>query len=199
MVRQAHHERDQIPLALSQSKGERSADSASSAFIVYVLATLVLTWPLARGLTHDIPGDFGDPLFTMWVLSWDLTHLGPGWWSANIFHPHPLSLAYSEHFLPQALTVAPVFYLTRNPILCYNLLFLSSFVLAGVGTFLLTRELTGSTRAAFIGGLLFAFAPYRIAQTSHLHVLSAQWMPFTLWAFSRYVSDRKSTRLNSSH
>ena len=49
----------------------------------------------------------------------------------------------------------------------------------------------GSTRAAFIGGLLFAFAPYRIAQTSHLHVLSAQWMPFTLWAFSRYVSSRR--------
>ena len=32
-------------------------------------------------------------------------HLGRGWWNANIFAPHPLALAYSEHFLPQALQV----------------------------------------------------------------------------------------------
>ena len=66
-------------------------------------STVVMTWPLAAGLTHDVPGDFGDPLFTSWVLSWDFTHLGRGWWNANIFAPHPLALAYSEHLLPQAL------------------------------------------------------------------------------------------------
>ena len=105
-----------------------------------------MTWPLAAGLTRDIPGDFGDPLFTSWVISWDATHLGRGWWNANIFAPQPLTLAYSEHFLPQALQVLPIYALTRNPILCYNLLFLSTFALSGLGMFLLGRELTGSRR-----------------------------------------------------
>src|SRR3954466_6892055 len=107
------------------------AGSAAFAFLVYVVLTIVMTWPLAAGLSHDVPGDFGDPLFTSWVLAWDVTHLGPGWWHANIFAPHPLALAYSEHFLPQALQVWPVYALTDNPILCYNLLFLSTFALSG--------------------------------------------------------------------
>ena len=85
-----------------------SAVPGRDAFVVsalYLALTLALTWPLAAGLTHDIAGDFGDPLFTSWALAWDATHLGRGWWNANIFAPHPLSLAYSEHFLPQALQV----------------------------------------------------------------------------------------------
>jgi hypothetical protein len=158
------------------------------AFLLYVALTIVMTWPLAAGLTHDIPGDFGDPLFTSWVLSWDATHLGRGWWSANIFAPQPLALAYSEHFLPQALQVLPIYAVTKNPLLCYNLLFLSTFALAGLGMFLLGRELTGSVTAGLVAGLAFAFAPYRIANIPHLQVLSSAWMPFVLFGLHRHFA-----------
>jgi len=124
---------------------------------LYAALTLAMTWPLARGLARDLPGDFGDPLFTSWVLAWDATHLGRGLWNANIFYPHPLALAYSEHFLPQALQVLPIYAVTKNPILCYNLLFLSTFVLSGLGMFLLGRELTGSAAAGWVAGLAYAF------------------------------------------
>ena len=165
------------------------------AFLFYAALTIVMTWPLAAGLTHDIPGDFGDPLFTSWVLSWDATHLGRGWWSANIFAPHPLALAYSEHFLPQALQVLPIYAITKNPILCYNLLFLSTFVLSGLGMFLLGRELTGSVAAGLVAGLAFAFAPYRIANIPHLQVLSSAWMPFVLFGLHRYFATGRSAPL----
>ena len=168
---------------MSPSNHERSAGVA---FLIYAALTIAMTWPLATGLTHDIPGDFGDPLFTSWVLSWDATHLGRGWWSANIFAPHPLSLAYSEHFLPQALQALPIYALTRNPILCYNLLFLSTFALSGLGMFLLGRELTGSAVAGLVAGLAFAFTPSRIANIPHLQVLSSAWMPFVLYGLHRY-------------
>ncbi len=176
-----------------RDRGDRSvlffaASSAGSAFAVYVVSTLALTWPLARGLTRDIPGDFGDPLFTMWVLSWDLTHLGHGWWSANIFYPHPLALAYSEHFLPQALSIAPIYFLTHNPILCYNLLFLSTFVLSGLGMYLFALELTGVPEAAFVAGFAYAFMPYRVTSMPHLQVLSSAWLPFALFGLRRYFS-----------
>ncbi len=156
--------------------------------MLYVVLTIGMTWPLATGLTHDVPGDFGDPLFTSWVLAWDATHLGRGWWSANIFAPHPLSLAYSEHFLPQALQALPIYALTRNPILSYNLLFLSTFALSGLGMFLLGRELTGSATAGFVAGLAFAFAPYRMANIPHLQVLSSAWMPFVLFGLHRHFA-----------
>jgi len=170
----------------------RAASSASSAFFDYVVLTLALTWPLARGIARDIPGDFGDPLFTMWVLSWDLTHLGHGWWSANIFYPHPLALAYSEHFLPQAVSIAPIYFLTHNPILCYNLLFLSTFVLSAFGMYLFARELTGMPEAALVAGFAYGFMPYRVSSLPHLQVLSSAGLPFALFGLRRYFSTRSS-------
>ena len=42
---------------------------------LYVLATLVLTWPTITGLTSDIPWDLGDSLLNCWILGWDSDHL----------------------------------------------------------------------------------------------------------------------------
>jgi hypothetical protein len=162
--------------------------NAFAVTILYFSLTIALTWPLARGLTRDIPGDFGDPLFTSWVMAWDATHLGRGWWSANIFAPHPLALAYSEHFLPQGIQALPFYRATNNPILGYNLVFLSTFVLSGLGMFLLGRELTGSRSAGVIAGLAYAFSPFRIASIPHLQVLSSAWMPFVLYGLRRHFA-----------
>ena len=82
----------------------------------------------------------------------------------------------------------PIYAATKNPILCYNLLFLSTFALSGLGMFLLGRELTGSTAAGMVSGLAFAFAPYRIASIPHLQVLSAAWMPFVLFGLRRHFA-----------
>ena len=58
-------------------------------------------------------------------------------WNANIFHPDPLALALSEHLFGQTLQILPVYWLTGNIILCYNLLFISTFALSAFGTYLL--------------------------------------------------------------
>ena len=165
--------------------------------LAYAAIAVVMTWPLAAGIGRDVAWDLGDSVLNMWILAWDCEQLRgilQGHYShlrhffdANIFHPAPLTLAYSEHLIPQAIQVFPIYAMTRNPILCYNLLFLSTFVLSGLGMFLFAREVTGSSAAAFVGGLLFAFAPYRIPQASHLQVLSSQWMPFAMYGFRRYV------------
>jgi len=168
---------------------DRTRDAALAAALFLVL-TLAMTWPLALGLTHDIAGDFGDPLLNTWILAWDVTHLGRGWWDANIFFPHPLALAYSEHLLPQALQALPVFVVSGNAVLSYNVVFLSTFVLSGLGMFLFVRELTRDPLVSLVGGLAFAFAPYRISSLPHLQVLSAAWMPFVLLGFRRYFDTR---------
>jgi len=153
---------------------------------IYVALTIALTWPLAPRMRREIAADLGDPVFNAWILAWDATHLGRGVWNANIFHPHPYTLAYSEHLLPQAIQILPLYAVTKNPILCYNVLFLSTFALSGLGMFLLARELTGSRTAGFIAGLAYAFAPYRFSTLSHLQVLSSAWMPFALYGLRRY-------------
>lgn len=157
--------------------------------VIYAVMTVAFTWPITRGIGHDVPGDLGDPLLNIWILAWDVTHALSGrWWNAPIFYPHQLALAYSEHLLAQAIQIAPLYALTHNPILCYNVLFLSTFVLSGLGMFLFTRELTGDPVVALAGGAAYAFAPYRIGSLPHLQVLSSAWMPFVLFGFRRYFS-----------
>ena len=163
---------------------------------LYTLIALWATWPLARGISHDVAWDLGDPVLVIWVLAWNCSQLlailsgdvsrAATYFDANIFAPATHTLVYSEHFIGQALQVLPVYALTGNAVLCYNLLYLSTFVLSGVGAFLFVRELTGSRVAGFTAGLLFAFAPYRFPQSSHLQVLSSQWMPLALYGFRRY-------------
>jgi hypothetical protein len=193
--------------ASSGSPRARSGD-VWRALGAYTAIAVIVTWPLASGLGRDVAWDLGDSLLNMWILAWDAEQLLAilrgdfsrlaTFFDGNIFHPAPLTLAYSEHLLPQAVQILPVYALTRNPILCYNLLFLSTFVLSGLGMYLFVRELTGKPAAAFVAGLLFAFAPYRLPQSPHLQVLSAQWMPFALYGFRRYFSalaeDRGSLR-----
>jgi hypothetical protein len=174
---------------------------AAQALVAYLLLTIAATWPLTRGLSRDVPWDLGDPLLVMWILAWDCEHLLrllggdvsriAGFFDANIFHPAPLTLAYSEHLIAQAVQILPVYALTGNPILAYNILFLSTWVLSGFGMYLLVRELTGNAVAAFVAGLMFAFAPYRVPQSGHLHVLSSQWMPFVLFGLRRYFDCRR--------
>lgn len=164
----------------------------------YLLAAVAMTWPLAAGLTRDVPWDLGDPLLNIYILRWTADQAlaflaGDGqalarYWHPGLFHPEPLALAWSEHLTPQMLQALPVLAVTGNGILAYNLLFLSTFVLSGLGLFLLVREWTGRPAAAFVAGLIFAFAPYRIGQFSHLQVLSAQWMPFVLFGLARYFA-----------
>lgn len=170
--------------------------AACGAALAYTLLAIALTWPLALGLGRDLPSDLGDPLLNTWILAWVADHFWRfvsgdfgalrGLYHANIFYPEPLALAYSEALIPQALQILPVYGLTKNLILCYNLVFLSTFALSGLGTFLLVRQLTGDARAAFVAGLLYGFALYRVSQFPHLQVLSSQWMPFVLYGFRRY-------------
>ena len=155
-----------------------------------------MTWPVAEHLTTRLPGDLGDPLFVCWVLQWTAGqmiaaahgHVGAlaNYWNGNIFYPERLTLAYSEHFTAQALQIAPIYGATGNIILCYNLLFLSTFVLAGYAMYLLTEALTHRRLASALAGVAFAYAPYRLGQFPHLQILSSYWMPLTLLGLRRF-------------
>ena len=174
--------------------------STTNVVAAYVVLALVMTWPLALGLHRDVPGDLGDSLLNLWILGWgaeNVPRLLTGqigladYWNANIFHPEPLALSLSEHLFGQVVQILPIYWISGNLILAYNLLFLTSFALSGLGMYLLVRDFLGEGRgfspAAFIAGLIFAFLPFRIAQVAHIQSLSSQWMPFALYGFRRYT------------
>lgn len=179
----------------------RIARALANGWIVALLFTAVTigaTWPLVRVMSTQIAADVGDPVFNTWVMMWTGgqvlrflsgdVHALADYWNGNIFYPEPLTIAYSEHLTPQMLQILPIFAVTHNIVLCYNLLFLSALVLSALGMYLFVRELTGQPVAGVVAGLAFAFAPYRADQYTHLQVISAQWMPFALYGFQRYFA-----------
>ena len=65
------------------------------------------------------------------------------------------TLTLSEHLLGIAIFTAPVQWMTGNAVLVYNLAHLASTVLAGFGTYVLTRSLWGRRDAAWLGALAY--------------------------------------------
>ena len=167
---------------------------AAAVLAVFLVLTAILTYPLsvAPG-TRALPLSADTRLF-LWTLSWDvhaLLHQPLRLFDANIFHPEPRTLAYSEHLLGSALFGAPFLLASDNPVLALNVVVLLSCVLSGAGAFVLARELGIGTAGAFAAGVIFAFAPPRFTRLAQVHLATVQWIPFCLAFVHRYLRDRR--------
>jgi hypothetical protein len=161
--------------------------------LLFTALTAVMTYPQVLHMADGVHDD-GDPLMVTWVLSWvahQLPRAPAHMFDANIFYPERNTLAYSETLLLPGTIAAPLFWLGIGPILIYNLVFLSGFVLSGVGVALLVRRLTGSLGAAILAGIVFAFPPYRIDHYAHLQLQQTQFIPLALWAFHRLLDTNR--------
>tara|TARA_B100001123_G_scaffold276069_1_gene307121 strand:+ start:567 stop:2843 length:2277 start_codon:yes stop_codon:yes gene_type:complete len=164
-------------------------NDAASAFVSYLAVTAVLAFPLVRSLSVRFPSDPADPVLNAWILWWNTQALPltQEWWHAPAFYPTPNIMAYSEHLVGLIPIYTPFYWITGSPVVAYNLTFLLTFPLSGWAAYLLGRELTGRRDAAWLAGLAFAFAPYRMDQLAHLQVLASFWMPLALLGLHRYV------------
>lgn len=157
--------------------------------LLYTGLTAIMTYPQAFHLTDTVHDD-GDPLLNAWALSWVAHQLprAPGHiFDANIFYPERRTLAYSETLLAPGLVAAPLRWAGAGSLLVYNIVFLSGFILSGAGVALLVRSLTGSAAAGVLGGIVFAFLPYRIDHFPHLQLQQTQCLPFVFWSFHRVL------------
>ena len=94
---------------------------------LFAIASVVSTWPLALHPNRTLPSDLLDTLLTTWIISWDAGSLRQalhGVWNPPIYFPYPLTLAFSENLFGVAFLVAPVYWVTGNPVLTYNVAFL---------------------------------------------------------------------------
>jgi len=157
--------------------------------VFFIGVTAWLTWPLAARLASGLSAS-PDSLLNFWALAWNF-HVLPreplSLFQANIFFPRPDTLAYSEHLLGVALFAWPAFLASGNAVFAYNVAFFASFVLSGLGMFLLVEELTENRWAALLSGVIYAFAPYRFLHLLHLQLLSSQYFPFVFFFLLRFL------------
>jgi hypothetical protein len=151
--------------------------------LAYAGLTFLMAFPFSFSPGTTVLGDVPDAHMYLWTLAWDahafLTqplHL----FDANIYYPYANTLAYSENLIGSAFFAAPIIWLTGNIVLATNLTALLTCVLCGAGAYLLARRLHLSPAAAFVCGLIFAFAPPRFIRMGQLHMTAVQWIPFSL-------------------
>jgi hypothetical protein len=140
-----------------------------------LVLAVITTWPLVLHLGTHIPGDLVDPLAEAWELSWGGHQLraDPGaLWQANVFAPSPDSFAFSDSllgYLPLSVLGGQGIAAT---LVRYNLAYVLAYALCFVGATLLARELGASRVAAVVGGVAYAWAPWRAAHDGHLNILT---------------------------
>jgi hypothetical protein len=171
----------------------RSLGPVLAAAAAYLVLTVALTWPLVRHPGSLVPNDLGDPLLNTWLLAWNarVAPLTAEWWNAPQFYPATGTMAFSEHLLGLSIFTTPIIAATGKPLLAYNTAFFLSFVLSALSAYWLAFTIARRHDCAFVAGLAYAFAPYRMAQLAHMQVLSSYWMPVALGALHRYASERQ--------
>lgn len=159
--------------------------------IFFTLATIPMFYPISFNMGSMVTDRY-DGLLQTWMMIWDIHawKTGASFWDANMFWPHPDALAYSDHMIGAAIVAAPFYLITGNPIFAHNAFTFLSFVIGGVGMFLLARRLTGSAAAGLIAGIIFAYCPWRLAHVgAEINQLANQWMPFALLFLHRALDD----------
>jgi hypothetical protein len=169
------------------------AELAWAALAGLALAALT-SWPLVLHLPRRIAPDLGDPVRTAWQIAWvghAMLHDPLRLFDSNAFYPHPLSLAFSDSLLGYGPT-AFVGSGTVAALVRYNLLFLLAWALCFLGAYLLARELRLGRLGAAAAGIAFAYAPYRVTEAGHLHVISSGGVPLALFLLLRGYRRRRS-------
>lgn len=156
----------------------------------FAVATVVMAAPWSLHPASRVLVDDADAYLTMWTLGWDTHAFATAPWrifDANIFHPNPNTLAYSENFIGSAIVVAPVVWATGNLVLAMNVAALIACAACGLGAYALARRLELSTWAAIVAGVVFAFSPARFFRMSQLHINAVQWVPLGLAFLHAYL------------
>lgn len=175
------------------------------AVLGYSLITVLFTFPAAVRLTSHIPGG-GDAPWFVWQLWWfkhAIVDLRQSPLTTDLIY-HPVTDVPVTWQSPLNELAAIPLQAAFGPVVAYNLLILSTFILSGYCMYLLILQVIGPGRAsasssppallhgspvrfgsqrllAFLGGLIFAFCAYRgMHSLYHLSLATTQWMPLSL-------------------
>ena len=129
-------------------------------------------------------GDHLQAEYHLWLVGHQLEHGRAPWRDPYTFRPESPPRANFGGW-PFGLPFWPLRALF-GPVLGWNFLLLLTYLAAGAFAYLWLRELGLPRGAALAGGLVFALAPYRVAQSAgHLRGPISALLPLALWAFER--------------
>jgi hypothetical protein len=155
------------------------------------------TWPLVTAPGHLLP-DNHDPrlyglvmptMFRNLLSRPTLLYHGPA------FYPFGNSLTFAESLLTPSLIGGPLFFLTRNPVLAYNLTLLFLWTLSGWAMYALVYWVTRHHRAALVASIAFTLCPMRLEYYVEFQIQTLFGIPLALYALVRFFEDQRPRHL----
>ncbi|HXS06958.1 MAG TPA: hypothetical protein VN723_09220, partial [Rhizomicrobium sp.] len=155
----------------------------ATVLIGYAALTTLFFWQVLPHLSSALLGPPEDNFQDFWN-SWYAAkgHQGAFFFTSLIRAPEGVSLYYHSFAYPQVFAVwglSRIFGTSLATLtLLQNLTNLASFPLAATGAFYLCRYLGAGRLGAAVGGFIFAFNPWHIAQVMHhAHVAGIEFLP----------------------
>ncbi len=155
-----------------------------SIFGLFLLLTLFFTFPLVFNFNSQIPKGGGDTYQSIANIDLRVQAMrGLDFFSALKYFLSGLGTHSIYVFLN----------LFFNKYAAYNIVFVLSYVLSGLGAYLLAYHFTQRRGASFVAGLIFAFAPFHYYQTVAVHLgsMQQQWVPFAALFLVKFLDDLK--------
>lgn len=158
--------------------------------LLATVLAIVMTEPLIvhLGSETQLVDSIGDPLYLTWQVAWlghALLHAPFHLFQTNLYFPIKSNLVFTDvlfGYMPAGLfaTTGP-----QAALVVHNLIFIFTFALAFLGAFLLARELGAGAWGGVAAGAAYAYAPWKLAQSGHLQILSSGGIPLSLYLLVR--------------
>jgi len=161
--------------------------------LAFVGLTIAMTWPLVmHAQTHLINAKwYYDAMTNIMILGTRIQYI-LGRSTLDLYEnyfcfPVPFSIVFNENHFGLSLFYLPIYLITGEYLLSYNILLILCLTLSGYCTWLLVRHLTGSSLAGFVAGVGFAFCPYIFFELGRIQLVAAMWVPLSALFLHRTV------------
>lgn len=151
--------------------------------VTLVLLPLIYFFPAVLGKVTLAPGDGWSQIFGIRILIGRmLAHGELPLWNPYIFAGMPLLASIQ----PGALYPPTWLFAVLSPQTAMNVLVLTTYHLALIGTYLFARRIGINRIGAILAGTTFAFGGYMIAHLGHTNrITAAAWLPWILLAVEK--------------
>ncbi|UCG23605.1 MAG: glycosyltransferase family 39 protein [Chloroflexota bacterium] len=164
---------------------------------LYLVATLIMTHPLAIRLDGQTLARRDPDTFVKLWDSWWLVNRAfagePLLHTSDLFYPQGVDLSFHSISWTVALGSWPISALVGQ-IAAYNVTILIAVFTTGYAAYLLIRPMVKHRAAAWLGGLVYTFAPYHIAHsTAHPDLVHLAAVPLALLSLTHAITRKKQS------
>lgn len=123
--------------------------------------------------------------YIVWVINSNVQNLLSGnfmhYFDTRGFYPHPYGLLFSDILLPQALITLPLYLISKNMLLAFNIMFIITYILNFTSGLIFWRSFFDKKYLVTLGSFLIVFGPIYHMQHGHFQMQS-YWLGLTALA-----------------